>query len=42
MVGFGVCVFSLVNAFGLVCLDRAAEKSVTEAEVEEKKKEKPF
>lgn len=40
--GFGICVFSLINAFGMVILDKYSEKKDGKAEVDEENKEEPF
>ena len=31
LVGFGICIFSLINAFGIVYLDRKSEEEEGEA-----------
>mmetsp|Transcript_12569 Transcript_12569/g.21157 ORF Transcript_12569/g.21157 Transcript_12569/m.21157 type:complete len:177 (+) Transcript_12569:128-658(+) len=42
MAGLGVCLFSLVNAIGILILDRKAEKERNQASKTEKKSGKPF
>ena len=41
-IGFGVCIFSLANAFGLIALDKKAEKSNPNAESAEVSEDDKF